>query len=543
MMRYGFRCIIALCVAIAPGISSAMGLGEISMVSRIGERLLAEVAIFAPANEKPEADCFSLIPNKNAELPVVTAAQHRMIRRGQQFFLQIVGNRPISEPIFTIALRVACGYELEREYVLMPEAPMQLAETSAPGDLEERQRPLAGLGGTNLDIDPKAKLTKVTPTQLLAHKRRKIQQKLPTPAAQANSAEPPTAKKFSRTSGKLPLSSINDRLILGISGEEIEKPALKGRADSALTRETEERLLKLEATLYLLHQEVEKMDEALALASKLIEAQNKLQQANTLQLLPPSEAIAVTTNEVPTDSPAKSGWLELILSALIGAGISIWIARLLGQRKLSPDKAPDPPPVSQPVEPEPVPPSHIASPALPALAASPVFSISEIALPAISNAECIELCEEDDRSILDLTEVMLAFGRIRDATDTLSEYVEQNLPATFLPWRVLLDLYRRGGDQAAFESLATKVRARFNVNIPVWAQLTQPISELKSLEDFPHVIEKIDQIWGSQTCFDYLQMLTHDNRDGKRSGFPLEVVEEIALLMQILETAHRQEIC
>jgi len=37
---------------------------------------------------------------------------------------------------------------------------------------------------------------------------------------------------------------------------------------------------------------------------------------------------------------------------------------------------------------------------------------------------------------------------------------------------------------------------------------------------------------------DYLDKLVHDTRDGQRSGFPLEVVEEIVLLMLILEDAY-----
>ena len=37
---------------------------------------------------------------------------------------------------------------------------------------------------------------------------------------------------------------------------------------------------------------------------------------------------------------------------------------------------------------------------------------------------------------------------------------------------------------------------------------------------------------------DYLNNLIHDNRDGQRAGFPLEVVEEIVLLLLILESAY-----
>ncbi|MGB4854740.1 MAG: hypothetical protein WBP37_04240, partial [Candidatus Dechloromonas phosphoritropha] len=56
-----------------------------------------------------------------------------------------------------------------------------------------------------------------------------------------------------------------------------------------------------------------------------------------------------------------------------------------------------------------------------------------------------------------------------------------------------------------------------------------------------HVITRLTATWGTQNCLDYLYRLVHDNREGQRSGFPLEVVEEIVLLMLILESAYGLE--
>ena len=78
------------------------------------------------------------------------------------------------------------------------------------------------------------------------------------------------------------------------------------------------------------------------------------------------------------------------------------------------------------------------------------------------------------------------------------------------------------------------MRGRFNAATPSWNESTTPISGLKSLEDFPHVIQRTSTLWGRQEGVEDLYSLVHDTRAGQRNGFPLEVVEEIALLLRIL---------
>lgn len=40
-------------------------------------------------------------------------------------------------------------------------------------------------------------------------------------------------------------------------------------------------------------------------------------------------------------------------------------------------------------------------------------------------------------------------------------------------------------------------------------------------------------MWGQPECVAFLQHLMRDNRDGKRRGFPLIVVDDILLLLDI----------
>ena len=142
-------------------------------------------------------------------------------------------------------------------------------------------------------------------------------------------------------------------------------------------------------------------------------------------------------------------------------------------------------------------------------------------------------------SMLELAEVMLSFGRLDGAAETVAEYIENYSPQNIGPWLLLLDLYRRGNMRNEFEHFSETVRTRFNVQLPTWETSTTVISGLRTLEDYPHILKRISEQWGSPECVDYLQSLTQDNRGGQRTGFPLEIVEEIALLLRVLENGYK----
>lgn len=575
--------IVALSALLAPGMANAVGFGEITLQSRIGEALMAEVPILSNSEEAPVAACFSMVALRGSDFPVITAAKPRLIRRGSSYILQIVGYKPVNEPIFAIGLRAGCGYDIEREYVLMPEAPMALPQAAAPGDsppparksgrpaawlaregdtlediadaLEpatpaERQRLLSGLQKANPDLA--ADLPLAEGTRIRMPGRQTPPRPEAASTAQAASAAPPTQPRKPRPIPAAPpvaKAGRMDRLLLGAAPEE-SKPGKSGNSALAPQDETNERLLKLETTLHLLTQEVEKLDQALDLASKAIEAQNQLQLAQSANA-PPTAGPKVSAPQ-PGNPPPRSNWPDLAISAAVGAFISVGMAQFLGRRRRYPgdEEAPlafagyrqevapraahtePPPPSAPPIAPEQPRPPEVTEDDF------PVPRLPECDIPPAPEPEVIEARNEDEHSVLALAEIMLSFGRLSGATETLAEHIEQAMPASIAPWSMLLDLYRRGGMRPEFEALAGQIHDRFNVRVPDWNDSTTPISGLKTLEDYPHVVQRATQFWGTQAGVDYLHGLVHDTRAGLRNGFPLEVVEEIALLLGIQEEAY-----
>jgi hypothetical protein len=279
----------------------------------------------------------------------------------------------------------------------------------------------------------------------------------------------------------------------------------------------------------LLTQELEKMDQAIDLATKAIEAQNRLQMAQGMLTPPPGPS--VNAQAVPGTGSSSSQWLELLLSAAIGAGIAVGplntsaAAPLPGRRRGAPGffRLPGRSHPSIPPRPSTIPPVTIAPASAPTAAPTatldrplgrdegPDFPVptlpEEVDILLQPEPEVIEAKYEDEHSVLALAEIMLSFGRLRGAADTLAEHIEQTMPDSIEPWSMLLDLYRRGGMREEFEALAGKMRGRFNAATPSWNESTTPISGLKSLEDFPHVIQRTSTLWGRQEGVEYLYSL------------------------------------
>lgn len=577
----------ALGLALVSSYAGAVGFGEIVLHSRVGEALRAEVPLIAGAGESIETACFSLASLPGSELPAVSNARIRLVRSGTAYRLIISGTRPVAEPIFVIGLRANCGVDLQRDYVLMPAAPVMLAaaeseatppvsstaarksgnfrewqahdgdtlagiaESQAPDGSAEQRRLLLAMKRANPGLSADEPLPEGTLVRIPnLRQRATVERGTPTSSSaprpqrsQQDEAPPPRPKKVAKPEAVAGQTNKGgDRLVLGKPPENLQ-PGEKATPPRANLNEMEERMLKLETTLQVLNQEIDKLNSALALTTEALAIQNKIQAAQSAP--PPDTASAVKAGVAtppPVDRSSQNNWLELLFSALAGGGIAAGMAHLLSRRRqnLGDDELPLAisgyrpevqvrPPASSIFE---APAKSTSQPVEPAPPPAP----STVDIPL--EAETVDVNYNEGGTALELAEIMLSFGRVRGAAETLAQHIEENSPENIQPWSMLLDLYRRGDMPTEFGMLASRMREKFNVHIPSWADSNTPVSGLKSLEDYAHIVWRASNSWGTQECLNYLYELVHDNRSGQRSGFPLEVVEEIALLMRILEDAY-----
>lgn len=145
---------------------------------------------------------------------------------------------------------------------------------------------------------------------------------------------------------------------------------------------------------------------------------------------------------------------------------------------------------------------------------------------------------EEQDSVIELADIMLSFGRSLGAAQTLSDFIKAHPKQGVKPWLKLLEVYRHAGMREEFTALAPQLNQTFNVRVQNWDEFGAPATD-DSLENYPHIMTRLNVSWGEPEALDYLQSLLTDNRDGLRIGFSLSVIGEILLLIAI-QRAHQQ---
>jgi hypothetical protein len=140
------------------------------------------------------------------------------------------------------------------------------------------------------------------------------------------------------------------------------------------------------------------------------------------------------------------------------------------------------------------------------------------------------------RRLLLEAELHLLFDQSDEARGVLEQAVEADSDEypDLRPWTMLFDLQRTTGDAAAFASYTERFQRRYNVSPPSWERggTADPATGLA--ERFPHVLDRIIQLWGTGEGLRLLNALLLDDRGGTRRGFDLEVGEEISFLRDLL---------
>ena len=122
-------------LALCTGEAQALGLGELSVRSRLGELFKAEVQLIESAGEtRSTGDCFRLsnAGEGDSGIPILTRGRISLERQNGKSKLLIASDQIINDPALQINLRANCGAEVVRSYTVLidPIPPQQLAHQS-----------------------------------------------------------------------------------------------------------------------------------------------------------------------------------------------------------------------------------------------------------------------------------------------------------------------------------------------------------------------------------------------------------------------------
>ncbi len=503
----------------------AIGLGELRSSSALGDRPRLEADILGESKNLLDPACFRLVkPTGDDNLPWLKRATVT-VRKGNPAVLEILSDVPLNEPALAVAVHVACGQDVVREYVILASPPtgrglMAMEPVSRP-------RPVA--------------------SSTLAEPRERVRP--------AQSPATPTAPALMPDAGKL------------------AAPSEPNGSDKAAA----EKIKSMAATVSELQQRAGDLTQKIEEASALPAA---AQPAAT-----PAPAAAPVLQQAPVKvAPAEanstgSGWS--IYAALIGA--LLVVGALLGWRRYQESKQRvgydgrdievDPPRSGERAERGgvdlQVDPVAMATPTkldAEALGARPAASPGAASLQASTHDSVMSVSaatvdeQFESNPVMELAEIMLSFGRVKGAAQALQEYIDTNPQEALKPWIRLMDIYRMAGMRHEFEKVARELNKNFNVEVQKWdADTVAPgpgavdvvldtesarhvdTGRVEGIESMPAIMEQVLIRWESGDVVGYLDQLLRDNRGGTRLGFALPVVGDILFLIELKDISNNME--
>jgi len=249
----------------------------------------------------------------------------------------------------------------------------------------------------------------------------------------------------------------------------------------------------------------------------------------------PNAPIAETDDDAAWQIPALLAAIAVLIALLILRRRERRFEALQPSTSSALSEAPPSLPPEAPateLAPTPQPLTHISGVAPLDWDGSPVSQAERRAVAPLEPED--ENVEEHD-SAIELAEIMMSFGRVHGAAETLAEFIRSNPKQAVTPWLKLLEVYRAAGLRSEFDGLARQLNKTFNVKAVTWDNFDQARRATATLEQMPHIISALQSAWGTREAQAYLQMLLRDNRDGTREGFPLNVIDDILTLAAILE--------
>ena len=138
-------------------------------------------------------------------------------------------------------------------------------------------------------------------------------------------------------------------------------------------------------------------------------------------------------------------------------------------------------------------------------------------------------------STLAEAKLLLSVNRHQDAIAHLKLTIEAQPKACINHWLYLLEIYRKLNLKDEFEANAAGLHQIYNVMTPVWYETAVAMVVPQSIEEFPHIMEKLYTVWPGDLATVYLRGLIADNRGGERVGFGKAALSEILMLIEILD--------
>lgn len=152
--------------------------------------------------------------------------------------------------------------------------------------------------------------------------------------------------------------------------------------------------------------------------------------------------------------------------------------------------------------------------------------------------------QKEANLVLEQAKIYTSMNRLKEAVMLLKTQIQETPKIALHHWFYLLEICRKSNQKEAFLNNARQLHEKFNIMPPQWEKSMFPPLVASSLEELPHIIERLTKLWTTEgkatenlvKTKAYLDELLMDNRSTERMGFGIEVFQEIMLLRDMLDT-------
>jgi hypothetical protein len=538
-----------------------VGLGQITQQSALGQSFRVVVPVLLTPDEDIAAECFKFAQaDRDADgIPQLAFGRVSFERTSSGAHLVVTNARPVNDPVIRLTLQAGCNTAVRREFVLFMdpppiETPLVAADSVSRDEVAAAPPPApppqpAARVAASAARDASRALSRGTGTT--SREARDLGPPKPRTAAKVASKRPPSA---AAGEPRLKLSSAALPLVAGANAKTLTKTQ-RAQAQQELAN-------TIEAETVVLRQRIVELSAMIETMQREVRANEMAQRpsddaSNAAPVVPaPAEPartapVALATEEATRALPAPTvpdGWGANgpSLAAIIGLPLLLAAGLLWKRRRDVVIRIPDgraagtvatgleTTSVAPSAPPKRNPPAGVANPAAEIEIASRPPRKSLRRAPAAGDAANALAVSE----LLHVTEeahVYVTLGHPERAIAVLNDHIRQLPQPMPAAWLMLLDLYHASGLRQEFRQLAEEFHVHCNVQTPLWEGFGSNELDDGGIETLPHVLRQVVDLWRKPEGREYLERLLHDNREGRRTGFPLAAYTDILMLLQILD--------
>lgn len=531
-------------------LSLALGLGEIELKSHLGEKFFAKVNV-SDLEPQAEANCFTA--TDMGDVPAFRKANITLKPYSDGHQLTITTNEVIAEPIINLYVSFHCNLNVNREYVLLLD-PTPIT-TGIENTLTDSENMNAELTSTVSDKNKKAALHRQNTAHQLATlptgeaidtagtiKRPSKKQK-PSTAITVNekldeaytekqkSMATPASKKIIENNSPSKPAASTDKPFLVISGgnansnENSDEPRLTLRLATEIDFTRPEAAIAPPAT-------TDAMDDATVMTNRLAHLEKQianLQSRNT-QL----EAAAKAKEE-----KEHVNWQQMLLTALgiiVALAVAEWLRRKIFSKQAKNETA-------EWFDAE----ANIDTPKEPAMLSGNSFEASHSDAQSFgesnpakspdhhaslgSKESALKFEEENHGSVLDDADVFIEHGRPVLAIQLLQNHLIDSPAESPAIWFKLLNLLAQENSEKDYDEAVVECNKYFNIKAPKFDEASE--NDNSSIEDYPHIITRLEGVWGSPFAVGFLNDLIYNKRSQPREGLKQSAFEDLFFLKLI----------